>query len=475
LIRSEPDLDKDVVQQMIECGRILTKKGLNNITSGNESVVLNHRAENVGGLVMYITRSSSKLGHLDEPTAIVKTSLGEYDGNMVLASSEADIHKEIHRKRFEAKPDLKSSACAHAHTIHAAVLSMEFEETGIKELRIPEKYRSKRIKGSVPVFVSRYGSGAKDMVENMPGVLMDNPIMILGNHGAFAVGGDPEEALKRLIELEAITEKMVLDRIIPQRDREIEEKVPEGWLDKYAVAGALGQMRYGKTNIKPKTIGELMRRLDSSSSDWVEAQRRYLNEIFDEFREIGRDLTDFSMDPYRRGSLSRRIGNTVYITRTGVDFADLKKEDLLAFEMGEGDRIEPGLCESWLHETIYDGIATNYITHLLPEYSSRYSIYCGEAIVPIDVEGRYVIKKIPVADPGDNILTKENVGTLIDALKSNEKVAYVKGLGGFALGFGELYEPLHYLESAESSVKMITLAEKIGIDVRAKQEMFRKW
>ena len=297
----------------------------------------------------------------------------------------------------------------------------------------------------------------------------------LGGHGAFAVGKNLTEALRYTIELEEAAKKIVSGLIIPKKEREINDKVPMNWLNKYSIAGVQSPKRYGKSSIKPRTIGELMGQLETSSNNLAAVQKRYLNEIFDEFREIGQDLTDFAMDPYKRGSLSRRIGNTIYITRNGVDLSNLKKNDILVFRMGEGDFINPELCEGWLHETIYDKIATNYIAHLLPEYSSPYSIYCGDAIIPVDVEGRYAVKKIPVADLGDNILSKENVSIVIDALKSNEKIVYLKGLGGFAIGFSGLYEPLHYLESAESSVKMITLAEKIGIDVRAKQEMFRRW
>ena len=463
----KPGPDEIIIQKMVECGRVLTKRGLNNITSGNESFV----SRGIGELGMYITRSSSKLGHLDEPTAIVKTSLNGYDGNMVLASSEADIHKEIHRRRFEVNPDLGSCACIHAHTIFAAALSIGFDGTGIWELEIPEKYRGKRLSGAVPAFTSRYGSGAQDMVENMPAILIDEPIMILGNHGAFAVDEDLGEALEYLIELEEACERIVSDRVDPQIAKEIEGRAGN-WLDLYSIVGPSNKpcsFRGGE----PKTIGVLMHQSYPPSDE--EARMRYLSEIFDEFRVTGRDLTDFAMDPYRRGSLSRRIGNTIYITRAGVDLSNLGMADLIVFRMGEGGSIGQELCESWLHEKIYGEIATSYITHLLPEYSSNYSVYCGDAIIPIDVEGRYLVKRIPVADLNGYILGEENADLLIDELKSNEKIAYVKGLGGFAIGLGGLYEPLHHLESAESSVKMITLAEKMGIDVGAKQEMFREW
>lgn len=469
------DIYKDIEQHMIDCGRVFAKTKLNNITSGNESVVLNDGTKGTDELEMYITRSGSKLGHLDEPIAIVKTLLGEYDGNMLLASSEADIHKEIHRRRLQENPELKSSACAHAHTLSAVALSTQFEAAGTREIEIPRKYRTARLGETVPVFTSQYGSGAKDMVKNIPGILVDHPGLVLGNHGAFAVGENLEETLRFLMDLESASERMISDLTIPRKLQKIESMVPNDWFKKYSVAGLFDFESYEGGKIVPKTIGELEEESSNTMNEQGLARKRYLDEISAEFKRTGQDLTDFSMDPFKKGSLSRRIGETIYITRAGVDFSDLGKDDILTFRMGEGNSIRLGFCEGWLHETIYDEIATNYIAHLLPEYSTRYSVYCGNYIIPIDVEGQYMTKKIPVADPGDGVLSKENVDAVINGLRSNEKVTYIKGLGGIALGSGGLYEPLHFLESAESSVKIIILAKGIGVNVREKQKKFESW
>lgn len=467
-----PVLHKGICRSMIKCGKILAKNRLNNIVSGNESVVVKDVAS-IDELSMYITRSGSKLGHLEEPRAIIKTSLG-YDGNMILASSEADIHKRIHRRRFETNPYLKISACAHAHAIYTTTLSIELGGTGTKEMEIPKKYRTERLKGVIPVFVSEYGSGAKDMVDAMPEILTKHPGLVLGCHGVFAAGSNLGECLDYIMELEATSKKIVSDRIIPEKNLEIEGRIPKDWLVRYGVAEVSGSSRYGR-DTGLKTIGELIRELGKSLDDRKTARIKYLDEIFNEFRVAGQDLTDFSMDPFKRGSLSRRIGGTVYITRNGADFSNLKEDDILVFKIGGGDGIKVGLCEAWLHEMIYCKVACNYIAHLTPEYSSRYSLYCGNAIIPIDVEGQYIVKRIPVVDLGDAVLSKDNAHAVIGALKSNEKVAYVKGLGGIAIGLCGFCEPLHFLESAESSAKMITLAEKIGIDIGAKQMKFREW
>lgn len=467
------DIREDPVQHMIECGRILTKKKLNNVTSGNESVIIKEGSKDLEDLDLYITRSGAKLGHLDEASAIVKTSIGKYDGNMTLASSEADIHKEIHRQRLEKHPEMESTACAHGHTLNAAALTMKYTEPGIKEMEIPEEYSSDCLEDKIPIFLSQYGSGAEDMTENLPKILSDHKLALIGHHGAFGIDEEFGSVIERFLELEKACEKIVEDETVPEREREIENRVPDNWAEKYKVAGLSGEECPETGDLEPKTIKDL--ESDLEGKEGMKGKKKYLNETFSEFREIGQDLTDFSMDPFRRGSLSRRIGDTIYITRSGTDFSDIGKEDIFAFKMGEGDEIKPGLCEGWLHEIIYDNISTNYIARLLPKHSTRYSIHCGDAIIPIDVEGRYLSKRIPVADPGDTTLTKENVDPVLEAIKSNEKVAYVKGLGGISIGEGVLYELLHFLESAESSVKMMILAEKIGVDVQAKQKKFENW
>lgn len=459
-------IGEDPVQHMIDCGKIVTKIKLNNITSGNESVVVNEKSKPIEKLTMYITRSGSKLGHLDEPTAIVGTSLGKYDENMTLASSEADIHKEIHTKRLQKNPDLESSACLHGHTLHAAALTMQYRGPGKEEIDIPKKYQTENLGGSVPVFISQYGSGAADMTENVPEILANNRGIIIGHHGAFGVGEDLEICLRYLADLEDASKKIISDLTIPEKRKKIDNRVPDGWQNKYSVAGSSGSEGPETGEMIPDTIESYAKKDEDS---------KYYNEIFSEFRETGQDLADFEMDPYSRSALSHRIGNSIYITRAGVDFSSLEKKDIFVFKMGEGKEIKPGLCEGWVHERIYEEMSTSYIAHLVPEYSTRYSIHCGDSIIPIDVEGQYINKRIPVADPGNSVLSEENVESVVEALETNEKVAYIRGLGGFSISQSVLYETLHFLESAESSVRMIELAESIGVDVKSLQKKFEEW
>lgn len=244
------DIHEDIKQHMIDCGRIFAKTKLNNITSDNESVVLNDSAKHIDELKMYITRGGSKLGHLDEPIAIIRISLGGYDGNMMLASSEADIHKEIHRRRLRENPELNSSACAHAHTLSAVALSMRFEKAGAKEIEIPREYRTARLGKAVPIITSQYGSGAEDMVENMPGILVDHPGLVPGNHGAFAVGENLEETLRFLMELESASEKMIPDLTTPRKFQKIESMVPDDWFKKIFCRRAFGlRIPRGRQNL----------------------------------------------------------------------------------------------------------------------------------------------------------------------------------------------------------------------------------
>ena len=81
-------------------------------------------------------------------TALIILSSAAWAGEIHDAVRVGNLEKV--KALLEKDPKLVSSACVHAHTLNAAVLSMQFDDTGSKEIEIPKKYRTPRLEETVP-------------------------------------------------------------------------------------------------------------------------------------------------------------------------------------------------------------------------------------------------------------------------------------------------------------------------------------
>jgi L-fuculose-phosphate aldolase len=171
--------------------------------------------------------------------------------------------------------------------------------------------------------------------------------------------------------------------------------------------------------------------------------------MFEQFKEIGRDIFLRGLISSHAGNMSTRVVNRLYITRKSTMLGKLRQQDVIELELGQ-DNTEVPLASSELivHTAIYSKTGALAIIHAHPPYATLLSMLQDE-IIPVDVEGTYLFTKIPVVTPNKAIGSEESAKLVSDQLK-DYKVVLVRGHGSFARG-ETLEEAFMYTSSLESS------------------------
>ena len=163
----------NIVQYFQKIGWASYIAGLQDTHSGNMSMRIGNR--------MLITRRGSMLGFLNDYD-IIEVGLEKNDSGVGLASSEIGIHRAIYR-------ETNGLAIVHTHLVNAVILSLINDE--IVPVDVEGSYTIRK----VPVVSFEFGSGSREMEEEIPRHLKDNKIVVIKGHGAIAVGETLEEAL----------------------------------------------------------------------------------------------------------------------------------------------------------------------------------------------------------------------------------------------------------------------------------------
>ena len=118
--------------------------------------------------------------------------------------------------------------------------------------------------------------------------------------------------------------------------------------------------------------------------------------IFEQFREVGRDLYTANMISSHGGNLSMRLGDRIIIKRRGAQLGQLKPHDLIETGIDKNDSgVTLASTELLAHRTIYMQTPALAICHCHPRTAIAFSLTRDE-IVPIDNEASYLLKKVPV-------------------------------------------------------------------------------
>jgi L-fuculose-phosphate aldolase len=155
--------------------------------------------------------------------------------------------------------------------------------------------------------------------------------------------------------------------------------------------------------------------------------------IFEQFRSIGRDLYVAGMISSHGGNLSVRLGDRVVIKRRGAMLGNLKPNDLIDTGLEKNDSgVALASTELLAHRTIYKTTPALSIVHCHPRMAIAFSLSRDE-IVPVDNEGSYLLKKVPVVTEEFASGTPEMANKVANALQ-NYKIIMLRGHGSFAIG-----------------------------------------
>jgi L-fuculose-phosphate aldolase len=161
-----------VLEQFQAIGRDLFVAGAISSHGGNLSVRMGDR--------ILITRRGSMLARLEERD-IIETGLDENDANVMLASTEINVHRAIYH-------GTAAQAIVHAHPPYAIARSLVCDEI------VPIDSEGSYVLHKVPVVAAQLTAGSKEVAELLPRWLKEYDIVMLRGHGPFAIGHLLEEA-----------------------------------------------------------------------------------------------------------------------------------------------------------------------------------------------------------------------------------------------------------------------------------------
>jgi L-fuculose-phosphate aldolase len=198
--------------------------------------------------------------------------------------------------------------------------------------------------------------------------------------------------------------------------------------------------------------------------------------IYEMFREIGRDLYAQNMVSSHGGNLSIRLGDRVIIKRRGAMLGQLKPHDLIETGLEKNDsNVALASTELLAHRTIYLNTPALAICHCHPRTAIAFSLSRNE-IVPIDNEGSYLLKKIPVITEEFASGTPQMANKVAEALK-DYKIIMLRGHGSFATG-QTLDEAFFWSSTLEEACQIMLAAKLINepfIEYRKMSEAYNKF
>jgi L-fuculose-phosphate aldolase len=198
--------------------------------------------------------------------------------------------------------------------------------------------------------------------------------------------------------------------------------------------------------------------------------------LYEEFRNIGRDIFVTGLTSSHGGNMSVRVGDRVIIKRRGAQFGRLKPEDFVETSLHSKDSgITRASTELIIHRAIYQKTSALAIIHSHPRTAIVLSLSRDE-IIPIDVEGSYWLHKVPVVEAEFASGSKDLADLVADTLREY-KIVMQRGHGCFSIG-QTLEEAFHWISALEEASDIILEAHLLGeerIEYRKHTESYSKW
>ena len=168
-----------ISSQFQTVGRDLFARGLVSSHIGNLSIRMGDR--------IIITRRDSMLNSLEE-NDLIETGIDKNSRSTPLASTDLVIHRAIYR-------ETQALAIVHAHPPHAVALSMTDRE-------IVPSVEDFSLIGTVPVMGWNVDLKEEGLADVVAQALKQHRIIMVHNHGSFAIGQLLEEAYNLTTALE---------------------------------------------------------------------------------------------------------------------------------------------------------------------------------------------------------------------------------------------------------------------------------
>ncbi len=198
--------------------------------------------------------------------------------------------------------------------------------------------------------------------------------------------------------------------------------------------------------------------------------------VYEMFRDIGRDMYLHNLCSSHGGNISVRFGDRIIIKRRGAMLGNLKPHDLIETGLEKNDSgVALASTELIVHRAIYKATPALAVVHGHPRRAIAMSLSRDE-IIPIDNEGSYLLKKIPVVEVEFASGSPQMANTIADALKSY-KIVMMRGHGSFSTG-QTLDEAFQWTDALEEACEIIFYAKELNeemIEYRKHSASYTKW
>ncbi len=198
--------------------------------------------------------------------------------------------------------------------------------------------------------------------------------------------------------------------------------------------------------------------------------------VYKTFREIGRDMYVHNLISSHGGNISVRFGDRIIIKRRGAMLGRLELRDLIETGLEKNDSgVALASTELIVHRAIYKATPALAVVHAHVRRAVAYSLSRDE-IVPIDNEGSYILKKVPVITEEFASGSPQMAAKIAAALESY-KVVMLRGHGSFAIG-QTLDEAFQWTDALEEACEIMMHAAAINepmIEYRKRSASYTEW
>ncbi|HEX7973282.1 MAG TPA: aldolase [Anaerolineales bacterium] len=176
--------------------------------------------------------------------------------------------------------------------------------------------------------------------------------------------------------------------------------------------------------------------------------------MLEQFQTFGHDLYMRGLTSSHGGNMSVRMGDRILITRTGAMLAHLTEKDLIETGLEANDSgVMLASSELVVHRSIYLNTSALAIVHVHPPYAVALSMVEKDAIIPIDNEGSYVFRRVPIIQAEMTTGSKEVAKLAAQGLREY-KLIMLRGHGCFSTG-PVLEEAYQWCTSLEEACKIL--------------------
>lgn len=198
--------------------------------------------------------------------------------------------------------------------------------------------------------------------------------------------------------------------------------------------------------------------------------------LYEEFRDIGRDIYVGQLTSSHGGNMSVRVGDRIIIKRRGAQLGRLKPSDFVETRLHSNDSgITRASTELIVHRAIYQKTSALAIIHSHPRTAIALSLSRDE-IVPVDVEGSYLLHKVPVVAAEFASGSKQMAEMVAETLRGY-KIIMLRGHGCFSIG-QTLEEAFHWISCLEEVSDIILETQLLGeerIEYRKHSDAYKNW